>query len=119
MGHPDGLVLKGQRDPKPDYMFTYGSAAARQGKPFVRLKPVQMDLSDPALNDLTQSLIDLDGDGQEYCTRSAICHALTIRLTAREVRAAQESIDLFLATDFEAQGFLPRRKAVGKWPAER
>lgn len=115
--HPGRVVLNSPNVPQPDYMFTYYSGPAGRGKPFAQL-PVEMDLSDPSLNEhYATAIIALEKDGTNIVHGSAICHALTIPYTSKEPEAVKSFINLFLQTDFQSQGFLPRSQMVGKWTA--
>jgi len=117
--HPGRKILTSPKDEKPDFMFSYRSGPMSKGTPFAEL-PLCMNLSDPALNEhYFTAEVDLDGDGKNIVRGSAISHALTIPFTAKAPAEAMEFAELFLKTDFKAEGFLPKSRKVGCWPPER
>jgi ABC-type molybdate transport system substrate-binding protein len=114
--HPGRVVITGPGRPPVDFMFTYASGPISKGHDFASL-PVEMNLSDPALNDhYATAFVDLDGDGTNVVRGSAIAHGLAIPYSAQQAGAAAKFVDLFLQTDFVRCGFLPRTAVVGNWP---
>lgn len=113
--HPGRRILHSLGNPAVDYMFTYRSMPVKKGMPYASL-PAVMNLSDSTLDEIYASVkIDLDGDGINVVQATSICHAITIPFSAREPGAAKQFANLFLQTNFQAQGFLPRSQAAGNW----
>jgi len=109
LDHPGHKILKSPEEAPPDYMFGYYTRVASNGVPFAQL-PMEMDLSDPALNShYSKATIDLDGDGSNIVRGSAICHALTIPFSAKNPASAMEFVDMFLEIDFEAAHFISKK----------
>lgn len=98
-----------------DFAITYRTVPISKKMSYAYL-PDTMDLSSPAFNaHYASAIVDIDGDGTNVIQASAINHALTIPFASKEPEVARNFIDLFLQTDFKAQGFLPRRAQVGNW----
>ena len=113
--HPGRRIYKSLEDKKADFSFSYMSNALKNGIPFAQL-PDGINFSKPALNEhYATAAFDLDGDGKNIVRGSAICHALTIPESAVEPKWAMEFVKLFLQTNFEERGFLPRSGIVGDW----
>lgn len=98
-----------------DFAITYRTVPISKKMSYAYL-PDTIDLSNPAFNaHYASATVDINGDGTNLVRASAINHALTIPFGSKEPEAARDFIDLFLQTDFKAQGFLPRRAQVGNW----
>lgn len=114
LNHPGRTVMT-PSSAQVDFAITYRTVPISKKMSYAYL-PDTMDLSNPAFNaHYASASIDIDGDGKNVICATAINHALTIPFTSKEPKIAQEFIALFLKTDFKAQGFLPRRNAVGNW----
>jgi ABC-type molybdate transport system substrate-binding protein len=117
MNHPGHIgmdpTLTRENMPPFNYMFTYYSGAKKRGMVFAEL-PAIMDLSDEALNDVYSS-VSFAVDEEHTVKGSAIFHALTIPYAAKNPVQAKEFADQFLASDFNAYGFSPAKKTVGKF----
>lgn len=105
MQHPGRKILAQANDNFTDYKIYYYTKCYNTGRPFAEL-PVQMNLSDPAYNDIyRQAVLDL---GDVRVEGGAINHVLVIPKTAEHIEAAEQFSELFLAQDFEAEGFCKR-----------
>ena len=116
LDHPGhlGMARKVPLDQLPAYQyeFTYGSGAELAGRKFARL-PAVMDQSDPALADEYATVaFDCDENTRVVCT--PIGHAIAIPYKSAHKEAAKEFVDAYLAYDFKGDGFVSRRKAVGR-----
>ncbi len=114
LNHPGRTVMTSSTG-HVDYAITYRTVPIAKKMSYAYL-PDTMDLSNPAFNaHYASATVDIDGDGTNLVRASAINHALTIPFVSKEPEAARDFIDLFLQTDFKAQGFLARRAQVGNW----
>ena len=116
MEHPGRRVLRGAREPMPDYLITYATHARALGMPFAEL-PDEMNLSVTSRNEAyARARVDISGTGEQVMRGAAITHALTIPFGAAEPRMAYVFANMFLESDFYSAGFLLHKKAQGHWP---
>ena len=116
MEHPGRRVLRGAREPMPDYLITYATHARALGMPFAEL-PDEMNLSNAAYNEAyARAEVDISGTGEQVMHGAAIAHALTIPFAAQDPRMAYVFANMFLESDFYSAGFLLHKQAQGNWP---
>lgn len=115
LNHPGRKVVAADAE-VTDYAFAYRTECIAKKISYASL-PDTMDLSNPAFNaHYSTAKHDLTGDGENIVQASAISHAVTIPLAAKEPEAARDFIEIFLEHNFTAQGFQPRSEIVGKSP---
>ncbi len=116
LGHPGRVGLAKGVDPRQagehQYEFLYRSMAAERGMVFADL-PACMNLSDPACAEV-YAKASFAVDPEHTVTGAPIAHALTIPESAKFPEEAKAFARQFLAMDFPAHGFLPRRETVGQ-----
>lgn len=116
MQHAGRRVLRGAREPMPDYLITYATRAKAMGMPFAEL-PEEMNLSDAGRNEAyARAQVDISGTGEQVMHGAAIAHALTIPFAAKEPHMAYVFANMFLESDFYSAGFLLHKRAQGHWP---
>jgi ABC-type molybdate transport system substrate-binding protein len=108
MEHPGHIGmdknLKKDTIPPHDYLFMYYSGAAQRGLPFAEL-PAVMDLSDPALESVYNS-VNFSVDENHVISGSCIRHACAIPTTSTHKNEASAFKELFLSADFKRYYFL-------------
>lgn len=97
-----------------NYIFTYGSAAVKQGLPYAILPPV-MDLSDEKYEQIYNTAV-FKIDEDHSVRGSTINHALAVTNSSAGKDSVKEFIDLFLENDLASFGFTPKHKIYGEFP---
>lgn len=112
--HPGHIGMNPDADPKTlppaDYMFSYYSGAKSRGMVFAEL-PEVMDLSRDDLADV-YATVEFRVDADNVVTGAPIAHALTVPHSTADKAMAERFAELFLANDFAAHNFIPKRQRV-------